>query len=101
LKELHLRDVDSIKVVENLPFLSETLLITDCKGLERVLNIPQVTELGAQLCPNLRFVERLDNLHQLFLTKDVQGISSRWLPGLQEQHQQLHREDMDVYTWTW
>jgi len=101
LKELHLRDVDSIKVVENLPFLSETLLITDCKGLERVLNIPQVTELGAQLCPNLRFVERSDNLHQLFLTKDVQGISSRWLPGLQEQHQQLHREDMDVYTWTW
>jgi len=81
--------------------LKELHLIVDCKGLERVLNIPQVTELRAQLCPNLRCVERLDNLHQLFLTKDMQGISSRWLPGLQEQHQQLHGEDMDVYTWVW
>ena len=31
----------------------------------------------------------------------MQDISSRWLPGLQEQHQQLHGEDMDVYTWLW
>ena len=98
MKELHLRNVDSIKVVENLPFLSETLLIVDCKGLERVLNIPQVTELRAQLCPNLRCVERINSLHQLLLTEDMQDISSRWLPGLQERHQKLHGEDLDVYT---
>ena len=99
LKELHLRDVDSIKVVEDLPFLSETLLIVDCKGLERVLNIPQVRRLRAQLCPNLRCVERLDSLREMFLTEDMQDISSRWLPGLQERHQQLHGEDLDVYNW--
>jgi hypothetical protein len=86
-------------VVENLPFLSEMLLIAGCEGLERVSNIPQVRELRAHLCPNLRYVERLDSLHQLFLSKDMQDVSSRWLPGLQEKHQQLHGEDMDVYTW--
>jgi hypothetical protein len=42
LKALHLRYVDSIKVAENLPFLSEVLLIAGCEGLERVSNIPQV-----------------------------------------------------------
>ncbi|KAG2564097.1 putative disease resistance protein RGA4 isoform X1 [Panicum virgatum] len=99
LKEVHLRDVDSIKVVENLPFLSEVLVISACEGLERVLNIPQVRRLRAELCPNLRCVERLESLHQLFLTEDMQDISSRWLPRLQEQHQQLHGEDLDVYTW--
>jgi len=100
LKELQLRCVDSIKVVENLPFLAEMLLIARCEGLERVLNIPQVTKLRAQLCPNLRCVERINSLHQLLLTEDMQDISSRWLPGLQERHQQLHGEDLDVYTWS-
>jgi hypothetical protein len=99
LKELQLRDVDSIMVVENLPFLSETLVIVGCEGLARVSNIPQVRELRAQLCPNLRYLERLDSLHQLFLDEDMQDVSSRWLPGLQEKHQRLHEEDMDVYTW--
>ncbi|CAD6252373.1 unnamed protein product [Miscanthus lutarioriparius] len=99
LKELQLRDVHSLKVVENLRFLSEYLLIIGCQGLERVSNLPQVRELRVQLCPNLRCVDRMDNLHQLFLTEDMEGASSQWLPGLQEHHQQLHGEDMDVYTW--
>ena len=86
-------------MVDNLPFLSELLLIANCEGLERVSNIPQVRELRAQLCPNLSCVERLDSLHQLFLAKDMQDVSSQWLPGLQERHQQLHGEDLDVYTW--
>jgi len=66
LKVVQLRDVHSIKVVENLPFLFEVLLIANCEGLERVLNIPHVRQLRAQLCPNLSCVERLDNLHQLY-----------------------------------
>ncbi|CAL4990545.1 unnamed protein product [Urochloa decumbens] len=41
LKELQLRDVHSLMAVENLPLLSEVLLISDCEGLERVSNIPQ------------------------------------------------------------
>ncbi|CAD6342755.1 unnamed protein product [Miscanthus lutarioriparius] len=99
LKELILRHVHSLKVVEDICFLSELLLISDCEGLERVSNLPQVRDLRVQLCPNLRCVDRLDNLHQLFLTEDMEGASSQWLPGLQEHHQQLHGEDMDVYNW--
>jgi hypothetical protein len=96
LKELQLRDVHCLKVVENLRFLSEYLLISDCEGLERVSNLPHVRELRVQRCPNLRCVERLDNLHQLFQTEDMQGVhSSHWLPLLQEQHRQLHGEEMD------
>ncbi|XP_066334397.1 putative disease resistance protein At3g14460 [Miscanthus floridulus] len=103
LKELQLRDVHSLNVVENLCFLSVVLVITYCGGLERVSNLPQVRLLRVQRCPNLRCVERLDNLHQLFRTEDMEGASSsRWLPGLQEQHRQLlHGEDLDVYTGVW
>jgi hypothetical protein len=101
LKELQLRDLHSLKVVENLCFLSEILLIIDCESLERVSNLPQVRELRVEGCPNMRCVDRLDNLRQLFLTENMQDVSSQWLPGLQEQHRQLHGEDMDVYTWTW
>jgi hypothetical protein len=42
LKELQLRYVHSLKVVENLCFLSELLEIVDCERLERVSNLPQV-----------------------------------------------------------
>jgi hypothetical protein len=83
LKALHLRYVDGIKVAENLPFLSEVLIIAACEGLERV---PSETD-----------VERLDSLHQLFLDEDMQDVFSQWLPGLHERHQHLHREDLDVY----
>ncbi|KAF8651400.1 hypothetical protein HU200_063418 [Digitaria exilis] len=100
LKELRLREVYGIKVLENLPFLSEDLSIGKCGDLERISNIPRVRTLRAKLCPNLRHAERLDDLHQLFLTDDMQGVSSEWLPGLQEQHRQLHGEELDVYTWS-
>ncbi|CAD6342754.1 unnamed protein product [Miscanthus lutarioriparius] len=101
LKVVLLRDVHSLKVVENLRFLSEEFVIVHHEGLERVSNLPQVRLLRVQLCPNLRYVERMDNLHQLFQTEDMQCISSSlWLPGLQEQHRRLHGDDMDVYTWT-
>ncbi|CAL4990556.1 unnamed protein product [Urochloa decumbens] len=99
LKELQLRDVHSLKVVENLPLLSEVLVISDCECLERVSNIPQVRLLHVQLCPALWCVEGLDNLHQLFLTDDMQDVSSLWLPGLQQRHLQLHREHLEVYDW--
>jgi len=89
LKVLQLVRVQGLKV----------LAISDCEGLERVSNLLQVRLLRVQLCPNLRCVDRMDNLHQLFLTEDMEGASSQWLPGLQEHHQQLHGEDMDVYTW--
>ncbi|TVU23551.1 hypothetical protein EJB05_25925, partial [Eragrostis curvula] len=99
LKELHLREVDSLNVVENLPFLLEALEIAGCGCLVRVSNLPQVILLRLKLCPNLRCVERLDSLQQLFLTKDMQDGSPLWLPELQEQHHQLHGEDIDVYAW--
>ncbi|CAN6363686.1 unnamed protein product [Urochloa humidicola] len=100
LTELHLRRVGNLKVVDNFPFLSEVLLTVGCEGLETVSNIPQVRLLRAQLCRNLRRVEGLDSLDQLFLTEDMQGVSSEWLPGLQEQHREVHGEELEVYNWT-
>ncbi|CAO2150678.1 unnamed protein product [Urochloa humidicola] len=99
LKKLILRDADSLKVVEELPLLSDTLLIQRCDGLEKVLNLTQVTELRAHSCPNLRRVEKLDRLQRLLLDEDMREISSLWVPRLQEQCQLLHGEDLDVYNW--
>jgi hypothetical protein len=99
LKELHLRDVDSIKVVENLPFLSETLLIAGCEGLVRVSNIPKMRELLVSRCPNLRRVEELCNLDRLWLGEGMESLSSYWVPGLKEQRQKLPGETLDIYTW--
>ncbi|KAK1647770.1 hypothetical protein QYE76_065575 [Lolium multiflorum] len=99
LKELQLREASSLKVVEDLPFLSETLLIQGCGDLERVSNLPKVGELRVTRCPDLRCVEGLGSLQQLWLDVDMQDISKLWVPGIQEQHRKLHGEDVDVYTW--
>ncbi|XBI61898.1 hypothetical protein VPH35_042636 [Triticum aestivum] len=98
LKELSLRKLNKLKVVEDRPVLSEVLVIGYCEGLERICNVPQVTELRVFGCPNLSHIVGLDSLQQLRLGKDMQEISSRWVPGLQEQHRRLHGEDLDVYT---
>jgi len=100
LKELQLRYVGNLKVVENFPFLSQVLVIEGCERLERVSNLPQVRRLRAHDCPNLRCVEKLDNLQQLWLDEDMQEISSLWVPRLAQQCRQLHCEDLDIYTWT-
>ncbi|XBI61893.1 hypothetical protein VPH35_042631 [Triticum aestivum] len=98
LKELSLRELNNLKSVEDRPVLSEVLVIGYCEGLERICNVPQVTELRVFGCPNLSHVEGLDSLQQLWLGEDMKEVSSRWVPGLQEQHMRLHGEDMDIYT---
>uniref|UniRef100_A0A8R7PG45 Uncharacterized protein n=1 Tax=Triticum urartu TaxID=4572 RepID=A0A8R7PG45_TRIUA len=100
LKELHLRGASCLKVEEDLQFLSEKLLIVvTCEGLERVSNLPQVRELRLHDSPNLRRVEGLGSLQQLWLTKNMCDIPLLLVSGLQEQHRELHGEDMDVCTW--
>ncbi|VAH72296.1 unnamed protein product [Triticum turgidum subsp. durum] len=98
LKELSLRKLNKLKAVENCPVLPEVLLIGYCEGLERICNLPQVSELRVFGCPNLCHVEGLGSLQQLWLDEDMQEVTSRWVPGLQELHRQLHGEDLDVYT---
>ncbi|CAM0948945.1 unnamed protein product [Alopecurus aequalis] len=98
LKGLYILRTENLKVVEDFPLLSEILVIKKCEGLERVSNIPQVTKLVVHGCPNLSRVEGLGCLRQLGLGDDMEEISSSWVPGLQNQHQQLHGEDLDVYT---
>nr|UBY07385.1 NBS-LRR disease resistance protein [Dasypyrum villosum] len=97
LKELNLRGLNNLKAVEDRPELSE-LRIVDCEGLEKVSNLPHVTKLRVGGCPNLSHIEGLGNLQQLGVGEDMQEISSRWVPRLQEQHQRLHGEDLDVFT---
>ncbi|RCV37468.1 hypothetical protein SETIT_8G065300v2 [Setaria italica] len=100
LKELQLRYMDNIKVVEDLMFLSDFLAIVDCASLERVSNLPQARELRVWGSPCLTCIEKLDNLQLLFLHESMQEVSSLWLPGLQQQCRQVHGEDLDVYNWT-
>jgi GTPase SAR1 family protein len=100
LKEIELRWASSLKVVENFPLLSEMLLIATCQALEKVSNLPQVRELRVQDCPNLRLVEDLSTLEQLWLYEDMHEVSTLWVPGLQQQCRQHHGEDLEVYNWT-
>ncbi|XP_047084883.1 putative disease resistance protein RGA4 [Lolium rigidum] len=99
LKELHLRGATCLKVVEDLPFLSESFSIQGCDSLERVSNLPQVGRLRINDCAGLRCVEGLGNLQHLWLDEGMKELSSLWIPGLQQQRKQLHREDVDVYEW--
>ncbi|XBI61889.1 putative disease resistance protein RGA3 [Triticum dicoccoides] len=98
LKELSLRGLNNLKAVEDRPVLCEVLVIGYCEGLERICNVPQVTELRVFGCPNLSHVVGLDSLQQLWLDEDMQEVTSRWVPGLQEEHRRLHGEDLDIYT---
>nr|TKW02412.1 hypothetical protein SEVIR_8G242366v2 [Setaria viridis] len=99
LKELLLRRVGSLKVVEDLPFLSEEFSIVRCESLETVLNLPKVRQLWVCCCPSLNRVEELDSLEQLWLDVDMQDLTSQWVSGLKQRRQQLHGEDLDIYPW--
>uniref|UniRef100_A0A0E0BM47 Disease resistance R13L4/SHOC-2-like LRR domain-containing protein n=1 Tax=Oryza glumipatula TaxID=40148 RepID=A0A0E0BM47_9ORYZ len=92
LKVLLIREAECLKTVEDLPFLSGRLMIS---------NLPQVRELRAGGCPNLRCVEELGGLEQLRLYKDMQDISSPWVSMLQEQHHQLNGDEhvLEVNEW--
>ncbi|KAF7034864.1 hypothetical protein CFC21_045825 [Triticum aestivum] len=98
LKMLKLIGANNLKAVEDFPHLADLLLIEKCEGMERISNLPQVTKLHVHGCPNLSHVEGLGSLQQLWLGEDMQEVSSRWVPGLQVQHQRLHGEYLDVYT---
>ncbi|CAL4979742.1 unnamed protein product [Urochloa decumbens] len=100
LTELQLRDLGSLKAVENFPFLSKVLVIVNCEGLERVLNLPQLRDLRVSHCRNLRCVEELGNLEQFWLGMCMQDVSSLWVPGLKQKRRQLHGEDLDIYSYT-
>ncbi|TVU23523.1 hypothetical protein EJB05_25897, partial [Eragrostis curvula] len=100
LKNLKLRYAHSLKLVENLPFLSELLFIANCKDLQKVSGVPQVQELHVGGCPNLMCVEKLGNLQRLGLHRSMLEVSSLWMPELQQQCRELHGEDLDVFDWT-
>nr|BBD82383.1 putative NBS-LRR-like protein [Oryza sativa Indica Group] len=101
LKDLLIRDTRYLKTVEDLPFLSSGLQVEGCEGLERVSNLPQVRKLFVNVCPNLRHVEELGGLEQLLLEKGMQEISQLWVPGLQEQHRQLHGDEHELEVTEW
>ncbi len=94
LKQLIIEYAGCLKMVEDLGFLSDALQIQACEGLERVSNIPCVRKLYVNFCPNLRCVEELGSLEQLWLDEDMQEISLLWVPGHQEQHRQHHEDEL-------
>uniref|UniRef100_J3N9N7 Uncharacterized protein n=1 Tax=Oryza brachyantha TaxID=4533 RepID=J3N9N7_ORYBR len=99
LKVLTIDGAQCLKVVEDLTFLSDLLSISRCKGLKRVSKLPRLRDLRVARCPNLRCVEELGCLQQLWLGVDMQNTSSGWVPGLQRLHEQDHGDYLDVYTW--
>uniref|UniRef100_A0A0E0MI50 AAA+ ATPase domain-containing protein n=1 Tax=Oryza punctata TaxID=4537 RepID=A0A0E0MI50_ORYPU len=101
LKDLLISDASCLKTVEDLRFLSGYLQVEACEGLERVSNLPQVRELFVNRCPNLRHVEELGGLEQLWLDEGMQEISSLWVPGLQEKHRQLHGDEHELEVNEW
>nr|BBD82387.1 putative NBS-LRR-like protein [Oryza sativa Indica Group] len=101
LKEFSIRRARCLKTVEDLPFLSGFLQVEGCEGLERISNLPQVRELRVNVCPNLRHVEELGGLEQLLLDEGMQEISQLWVPGLQEQHRQLHGDEHELEVIEW
>uniref|UniRef100_A0A0D3HPU4 AAA+ ATPase domain-containing protein n=1 Tax=Oryza barthii TaxID=65489 RepID=A0A0D3HPU4_9ORYZ len=101
LKELLIRYTSCLKTVEDLPFLSGLLLVERCEDLERISNLPQVRELFLNCCPNLRHVEELGGLEQLWLDEDMHEISQQWVPGLQEQRCKLHGDEHELVVNEW
>uniref|UniRef100_A0A0D3HPU6 Uncharacterized protein n=1 Tax=Oryza barthii TaxID=65489 RepID=A0A0D3HPU6_9ORYZ len=101
LKRLFIRDARCLKTVEDLPFLSGYLRVDGCEGLERVSNLPQVRELFVNECPNLRHVEELGGLEELWLDEGMLEISSLWVPRLLEQHRQLHGDEHELEAIEW
>ncbi|CAN6334308.1 unnamed protein product [Urochloa humidicola] len=99
LKLLQLRGASSLKVLGDLPCLSDSLVLATCSNLETISNLPVVRVIRLQKCLNLRSVENLDNLHQMWLTEDMKEASSQWLPQLQEQNRLHYGREFDVYTW--
>ncbi|KAI5004680.1 hypothetical protein ZWY2020_031923 [Hordeum vulgare] len=69
--------------------------------LIRSSNLDEPNLVGKEIIHSSRKLVELvlGSLQQLGLAEGVQEISSRWVPGLQEQHQRLHGENLDVYTW--
>ena len=69
------------------------------KGYVVVVVVVVVREVRITNCSNLRRVAELGGLEQLWLDEDMKDLSSLWVPKLQRQRQQLHGEDLEVYTW--
>ncbi|KAG8090424.1 hypothetical protein GUJ93_ZPchr0011g27488 [Zizania palustris] len=97
LELLYIKGANCLKTVDDFPFLSTTFCITECEGLERVSNLPQVRGLYLYDCPNLRCVEEVGNFERLFLDECMKDNPRGWVNGLLEQGRQRLGDDLDVY----
>ncbi|XP_024318640.1 putative disease resistance protein RGA4 isoform X1 [Brachypodium distachyon] len=97
LKVLQLRGASCLKVVEDLAFLSELLLIQRCQVLERVSNLPHVRKLHLEDCPNLWCLGEVRSLEEIKLYKGMQDVFEIWMPGLMLHRQVLHGDQLDIY----
>ncbi|KAL5203868.1 hypothetical protein ABZP36_008739 [Zizania latifolia] len=97
LECLLIRGANCLKTVDDFPFLSETFSISECEGLERVSNLPQVRKLYLYDCPNLRCVEEVGNFKQLWIDACMKDNPEGWVNGLLEQGRRRLGDDLDVY----
>ncbi len=85
LHKVFLEEVSSLKTLEGLLFLSNTLQVVKCRGLESISNLPQVKELNVACCPNLRHVQELGSLKQLWLDEDMHKMAPLWVQRFHDQ----------------
>ncbi|KAG8090422.1 hypothetical protein GUJ93_ZPchr0011g28636 [Zizania palustris] len=94
LEVLLIKGANCLKTVDDFPFLSREFLISECEGLERISNLPQVRELHLLDCPNLRCVEEVGNFERL--TLNVCNFDQLWVPKLIHQGHQRLGNDLDI-----
>ncbi|KAG1326141.1 putative disease resistance protein RGA3 [Cocos nucifera] len=84
LKRLLIRDANNLREVQNLPSLTELLLIRN-SSLERVSNIPALKYLDVYGCEKLVHVEGLDAVEHVQLDDREAESLPEWLVGAGEE----------------
>ncbi|KAJ0974361.1 hypothetical protein J5N97_016326 [Dioscorea zingiberensis] len=93
IKELFIKGDDSLEAVEDMPSLTEWLVITDNKNLSRVSNLPALEKLVVDNCPMLKNVEKLDSLQSLRLYDEKSNSLPEWLIDFLREKQQSTFDD--------
>ncbi|XP_038974473.1 putative disease resistance protein At3g14460 [Phoenix dactylifera] len=88
LKELRIRSAHSLREIQNLPSLTELILVHSSR-LVSVSNFPVLKHLGVYACEGLKVVEGVDAVEHIQLDdREVESLPE-WLTGAGEEQPRL------------
>ncbi|XP_072986580.1 putative disease resistance protein RGA3 isoform X2 [Typha latifolia] len=97
LQEFRIEGAHSLRAVENIPSLSQWLVIEGSSNIERVTNLPQLRELQVVRSPALSCVQSLDALQILYVEDESMEYLPEWVSGLLHQRQHLdNNNDLEL-----